>query len=71
MPPGMKLFVVLFKCFCLGLFIYQSGNCLYKYIYQETVTLSQEEPQEDHEMPAICLAFPGLDFKPIKYKTFF
>ena len=55
----LKLFVVLFKCICLGLFLYQSGNCLYKYIYQETATLSQEEPQKDHEMPTICFAIPG------------
>ena len=52
---AMKYFFVLYKFFCLGLFLYQSGNCIYKYIYQETVTLSQEEPQEDHEIPNICI----------------
>lgn len=55
-----KSFVILFKFFCLGLFLLQSGNCIYKYIYQETVTLSQEVPQGDHEMPTICLGDPGL-----------
>ena len=60
---AMKYFFVLYKFFCLGLFLYQSGNCIYKYIYQETVTLSQEEPQEDHEIPNICFAFPGYLYK--------
>ena len=63
LPTTMKYFFIMYKCFCLGLFLYQSGNCIYKYIYQETATLSQEEPQEDHEMPNICLAFPGYPYK--------
>ena len=52
----MKLFQIVYKIFCVGLFLYQAGRCIDQYVNQEPVSMSSEAKQEDYRQPQICIS---------------
>jgi hypothetical protein len=66
-PVRPRPLLVLLTLFCVGLFLYKSGECLSLYLKFETVSKQTTEPQQAFPLPSICLS--SKNWKKAKLKS--